>query len=265
MFIIGERINSSRKSILRAIEKKDSKFIQEEAVRQVCAGAAILDVNAGTMQEKEVASLEWLIHTVQAVTEVPLSIDSPNPEAIEAGLRVHRGKAMVNSVTGEEARAKAILPLVKKYQTSLVALTMNDQGMPEASEERIAIAQNILTLAKSYDIPPADIYFDPLIRPIGTDVKQGLAILEAIKGIMSWGEDVHTICGLSNISYGLPERKLLNKTFLSLAIASGLDAVILDPLDQRLLATLVATEALLGKDEFCMRYINASREGQLGI
>lgn len=265
MLIVGERINTSRKSILKAVEGRDSHFIQEEAVQQVKAGADIIDVNAGTMREKEVASIEWLVKTVQEVVDVPLSVDSPNPVAVEAGLRTHWGKAMVNSITGEKERAEAILPLVKKHGAYLVALTMDDKGMPETGEERIEIARALLDLIKSYGIPPEEVYFDPLIRPIGTDAKQGLAILKAIEGIMSIEEGVHTICGLSNISFGLPKRKLLNETFLPLSMSAGLDAAILDPLDKHLMATLKAAEALLNRDEFCMQYIAASREGKLDI
>lgn len=263
MLIIGERINTSRKSILKAVEGRDRCFIQEEAVRQVQAGAHIIDVNAGTIREDEVASLEWLVKTVQEVVDVPLSVDSPHPAAVEAGLKAHRGKAMVNSITGEKERAKVILPLVKKYGACLVALTMDEKGMPETGGERIEIARNLLSLIKSYGVPPEEVYFDPLVRPIGTDTKQGLAVLKAIKGIMSIGEGVHTICGLSNISFGLPKRKLLNEIFLSLGMSAGLDAAILDPLDKHLLVTLRATEALLDRDEFCMQYITASREGKL--
>ncbi len=263
MLIVGERINTSRKDILKAVEARDTRFIQEEAVRQVKAGANIIDVNAGTMREKEVASMEWLVKTVQEAVDVPLSVDSPNPAAVEAGLKTHRGKAMVNSITGEKERAEAILPLVKKYEAYLVALTMDDKGMPETGGERIEIARDLLDLIKSYGIPPEEVYFDPLIRPIGTDTKQGLAVLNAITGIMSIGEGVHTICGLSNISFGLPKRKLLNETFLSLSMSAGLDAVILDPLNKHLMVTLQAAEALLNRDEFCMQYITASREGGL--
>ena len=263
MLVIGERINTSRKSILKAVEGRDGRFIQEEAVRQVKAGADIIDVNAGTMREKEVASMEWLVNTVQEVVDVPLSLDSPNPAAVEVGLKAHRGKAMVNSISGEKERAEAILPLAKKHGACLVALTMDDKGMPETGEERIEIARDLLGLIKSYGIPPEEVYFDPLIRPIGTDTKQGLAVLKAIEGIMLIEGGVHTICGLSNISFGLPKRKLLNETFLSLSVSAGLDAAILDPLDKRLMSTLKAAEALLNRDEFCMQYITASREGGL--
>jgi len=170
---------------------------------------------------------------------------------------------MVNSITAEKERAEAILPLVKKYGAHLVALTMDEKGMPETGGERIEIARALLDLIKSYGVPPEEVYFDPLIRPIGTDTKQGIAVLKAIEGIMAIEGGVHTICGLSNISFGLPKRKLLNETFLPLSMSAGLDAVILDPLNKRLMATLQATEALLNRDEFCMQYITASREGRL--
>lgn len=265
MLIVGERINTSRKSILEAVEKRDSGFIEEEAVRQVEAGANLIDINAGNLMERESSSLEWLVNTVQAVVDTPLCLDSPNPQAIEAALKLHRGKALVNSITAEKERVKAILPLVKKYKASVVALTMDEKGMPETGEERVEIANHLLETCKSYGLAPEDVYFDPLVRPIGTEAKQGLAVLQAIKGITSLGEGVHTICGLSNISFGLPQRHLLNRTFLTMALAAGLDAVILDPSDKHLMATLKAAEALLGKDEFCLKYITASREGELDV
>ncbi len=265
MFVVGERINTSRKSILEALKNKDSCFIQEEVTRQVKAGANMIDINAGNLMERETSSVEWLVKIVQEVVDTPLCLDSPNPQAIEAALKLHRGKALVNSITGEKERAEAILPLIKKYKASVVALTMDERRMPETSQERMEIARRLLQLIKSYGIPPQDVYFDPLVRPIGTEARQGLAVLEAIEGIMSLGEGVHTICGLSNISFGLPNRRLLNRTFLSMSIEAGLDAVILDPLDKHLMASLKAAEALLNKDEFCMKYISASREGVLDV
>ena len=265
MLAVGERINTSRKNILEAVKNEDAHFIQEEVTRQVKAGANMVDINAGNLMEKEISSIEWLVKIVQEVVDVSLCLDSPNPQAIEAGLKLHRGKALVNSVTGEKERAETILPFVKKYKASVVALTMDEKGMPDTSRERVEIARRLLQLTKSYGIPPQDIYFDPLVRPIGTEARQGLAVLEAIEGIMSLGEGVHTICGLSNISFGLPNRRLLNRTFLAMAVEAGLDAVILDPLDKHLMATLKASEALFNKDDFCMKYITASREGELDV
>ncbi|MCK4326550.1 methyltetrahydrofolate cobalamin methyltransferase [bacterium] len=265
MLVVGERINTSRKSVLEAVKKKDAHFIQEEAARQVKAGANMIDINAGNLMEGEASSIEWLVGIVQGVVDTPLCLDSPNPQAIKAGVKLHRGKALVNSITAEKERAKAVLPLVKEYKASVVALTMDEKGMPETSRERVKIARRLLELTRNYGIPPQDVYFDPLVRPVGSEAGQGLAVLRAIEGIMSLGEGVHTICGLSNISFGLPNRRLLNRTFLSMAIEAGLDAVILDPLDKNLMATLKAAEALLGKDEFCMKYITASREGELNV
>lgn len=265
MFVVGERINTSRKSTLEAVKNKDSRFIQEEAARQVKAGANMIDINAGNLMERETSSVEWLVKIAQEVVDTPLCLDSPNPQVIEAALKLHQGRALVNSITGEKGRAEAMLPLIKKYKASVVALTMDEKGMPETSQERVEIARRLLQLTKSYGIPPHDVYFDPLVRPIGTETKQGLAVLRAIEGIMSLGEGVHTICGLSNISFGLPNRRLLNRTFLSMALQAGLDAVILDPLDKHLMATLKAAESLLNKDEFCMKYISASREGVLDV
>jgi len=261
MLIIGERINTTRKPVQKAVEEKDAKFIQEEARKQADAGANYIDVNCGTSVKNEISDMKWLVETVQAVVELPLCIDSPNPEALEAGLAIHKGKPIINSITGEQSRMEMILPLVEKYKTSVVALTMDETGMPHTAAQRTDIAKKIIDAVVKRGIAEEDIYFDALVRPISTEPGQAIEFLESLKSIKSLAK-VKTICGLSNISFGLPKRALINAAFLTMAVYAGLDAALIDPLDKRMLAAVKVSEALLGRDEFCLNYINASRAGE---
>ena len=263
MLIVGERINTSRKAIRPVVESKDKEFIQKEAKLQIEAGADLIDVNCGTRVKEEPEDLEWLVKTVQEAIESPLCLDSPNPKALERALAAHKGKAMVNSITFEKERMEKILPLLKKYNTKVVALTMDDEGMPGDSKRRVEIAGNLLEALEGEGIKREDIYFDPLVRPLGTDPEQSLRLLEAIKIIMEKFPGVHTFCGLSNISFGLPLRPLLNQNFLTMAMLMGLDTVMIDPLNNRMMSSLRASLALLNKDQFCLEYINAFRQGKL--
>lgn len=263
MLIVGERINTSRKRIRPGVETRDKEFIQNEARIQIEAGAGMIDVNCGTRVKEEPEDLEWLVKTVQEVIDMPLCLDSPSPLALERALGAHKGRALVNSITLEKERMEKTLPLIKKYDARVVALTMDDQGMPNDSKTRVEIAGKILEALEGEGIKKEDIYFDPLVRPIGTDPQQSLMVLEAIKIIMEKFPGVHTFCGLSNISFGLPLRSLINQNFLTMALVMGLDGVIIDPLDKRMMSSLKASLALLNKDQFCLEYINAFREGKL--
>lgn len=266
MLIIGEKINSSRKDIKEMVENKNKEFIQELAQKQVEGGAQMLDLNIGTIRKGEPEDMKWLIKTVQEAVDVPLCIDSPNHEAIEAGLEVYdwrKGKALINSVTAEREKMKLIFPLVKKYKCSVVALTMDERGIPQDSKERFKIADELIRALTNKGIPMEDIYIDPLTLPVSANIQNSNTVLETLKRIKDLHPEVKTIIGLSNISYGLPERKLINQSFMVLAVASGLDAVILDSTDQKIMALIKATNLLLGKDEFCAQYLKAFREGKL--
>jgi 5-methyltetrahydrofolate--homocysteine methyltransferase len=265
MIIVGELINSSRKVIPPLIEGHDAAAIQDLARRQMEAGATFVDVNAGTFVAQEIEHLSWLVTTVQAAVDAPLCIDSPNPAALEKALTLHRGKAMVNSITAEKARYNTIVPLVKKYKTAVVALCMDDRGMPESAAERVAVARELGARLQQEGIPLDDVYFDPLVRPVSTDPRYGTMMLDTTRGIKEHLPQAHVICGLSNVSFGLPLRKLLNQNFLVMAMTCGLDAVIIDPLDARIMSNLYATAALLGKDEYCMNYIARHRDGKIQL
>jgi 5-methyltetrahydrofolate--homocysteine methyltransferase len=263
MLIVAERINSSRKAINQAIKAKDADFICSEARAQAEAGAHYIDVNAGSFVGQEAECLCWLVEIVQAVTTLPLCIDSPNAEAVAAALRIVNRPAMINSVSLEEERKVGMMPLVQKYGTKVVVLCQSDEGMATTVSDKVKIAEQMVEALTKDGVALGDIYIDPLVYPIATDTRSAIAALGAIEKIMQLFPGVHTICGLTNVSFGLPVRKLLHKTFLAIAMSHGLDSVIMDPTDHQLMASLVAAAALLNRDEFCAGYIKAYRKGKL--
>ncbi|MFY9177420.1 MAG: methyltetrahydrofolate cobalamin methyltransferase [Caldicoprobacterales bacterium] len=264
MIIIGEKINTSRKAIRPAVENKDTAVIQDLAIKQVESGAHYIDVNCGTFPFQEPELLEWLVNTVQEVVDVPLCIDTPNPEALERALKANRnGKPIINSITAEKERYNSIFPYVLEYNTSIIALCMDDSGMPETADDRLRIAEKLIESMTKEGVKLEDIYIDPLVRPVGTGSHYGLVALQTIEKIMNEFPGIHTTCGLSNISFGIPARKLINQAFLVMAIGAGLDSAILDPMDKKLMSFIYAAELLRGKDDFCMNYLTAYREGKL--
>jgi len=203
---------------------------------------------------------------IQKTVDLPLCIDSGRPQPIEAALNLHRGKAMINSVNGDPAKMGEIFPLAKKYGSKVIALTSSREGgIPATSEERLKIAQTIATEAQKYGVPLGDIYFDPLVMALSTQHGNGTLFLETLRGIKKNLGEAKTVSGLSNISFGLPKRRLINQVFLVLALGCGMDAAILDPTDKALMAMIRAGETLMGKDPFCAKYISAFREGRLDV
>jgi cobalamin-dependent methionine synthase I len=264
MIIIGERINSSRSQISQAILEKKVDFIQNEAKTQANAGASYLEVNAGSFLEKEAEYLKWLIEAVQEVTDLPLCIDSPDPKVIKSALPLIESTPIINSITLEPSRLEAILALVIEYKSKVIALCQAEDSIAETTEAKVAMAHQLVERTQSAGIPLDDLYIDPLVYPLSTNAESAMATLNAIEHIMNEFPNVHTTCGLTNVSYGLPNRKLVNRSFLVAAITRGLDSVIIDPTDKQLYAALKAGLMLAGKDEFCMEYITAFREGSLG-
>jgi 5-methyltetrahydrofolate--homocysteine methyltransferase len=262
MLVVGERINSSRKSIEPAVRDRDVGFIEKEAKDQVDAGVHVIDVNAATLMEDEVESLKWAVQLIQDSVKVPICIDSPNPVAVGEVLPLCKRKAMVNSITAEKERYAKLIPLIQEHKPNVVGLCMDDRGMPDSAEDRIRISSDLIGKLTKDGVPIGDIYIDPVVTPVSTDTRYGMAVLEAIEAIMKAFPGVHTICGLSNVSYGLPNRKQVNQMFLVMAMTKGLDAVILDPCDKRIMANLITTMTLLGKDRFCMNYLTAFRQGK---
>jgi cobalamin-dependent methionine synthase I len=261
MLIVGENINTSRKRIAEAVEKQDSEFIVQAAKNQADAGADFIDVNAGTFVDREAEYLCWLVKTVQDAVDLPLCLDSPSPEALSEAVKHHRGEPMINSISLEEDRFQGLLPVITSQPCKVVALCMAQTSMPTTADERVAVAAELIEKLTNAGVTLEDIYVDPLVQPVSVDVNMGNAVLEAIQRIMETFPGIKTICGLSNISYGLPLRKLVNRHFLALATARGLSAAILDPTDKRLMATLLSTRMVLGKDEYCGDFIDAYQNG----
>jgi 5-methyltetrahydrofolate--homocysteine methyltransferase len=266
MIIIGEKLNSTLKAIRPAMEKRDANTVQSLAVKQTEAGASFIDVNTAMFHTDEPERLAWLVETVQAVSKTPFSFDSPNPAAIEAALKVNKNPSpLINSVTDEKARFDAILPLAQTYKAKLIALCMDDSGMPETADGRFQIAVRLIDKLTRAGIALDDIYIDPLVRPVATGSHYGRVVLDTIRRVKTEYPQVHIACGLSNISFGLPVRKLINQTFLVAAMAAGMDGAILDPLDAKLMQLIWATEALLGTDEFCIEYLEKYRGGLIEL
>ena len=266
MIIIGEKINSTLKSVRPAMENYDAGAIQELAKKQYEAGASYIDVNAGMFHNDEPERLVWLVNTVQEVLDAPFAIDSPNPKAIEAALKANKNsKPIINSITDETERFNAVMPLAVQYKTGIIALCMDDTGMPETIDDRVVIAERLIEKLTKAGLQLSDIYIDPMIRPIGTGSHYGVVAIETIRKVKAEFPGVHIACGLSNVSFGIPARKLMNQAFLVAAMTAGMDGAILDPLDKKLMSFMYATQALLGMDDYCMNYITKFREGELEI
>jgi cobalamin-dependent methionine synthase I len=263
MIIIGERINSSRKHIAEAVTSRDAEFIHHEAKMQADAGAQYLEVNAGSFLKKEADYLKWLIEEVQKVTDIPLCIDSPDPQVIKSVLPMIESTPIINSITLEPSRLEGTLALVVEYKSKVIALCQSEDSIAETTKAKIEMAQQLVEKTKSADIPMDDIFIDPLLYPLSTNTESATETLNAIEKIMNQFPNVHTTCGLTNVSYGLPNRKLVNRTFLTAAITRGLDSAIFDPTDRELYGALKAALMISGNDEFCMEYIMAYRQGSL--
>ena len=267
MLVIGENINASNRSVAEAIARRDRDFLQGLAKAEATAGADFIDVNAGignSSPEREPATMEWLVELIQGATDKPLTIDSDNPIVIEAALgKCHSEKLIINSVNAEPKRLESIGSLAIAHKTWLIALAMGTNGIPDNVEERLAACELIMTHLTRSGLKAEHILFDPLVLPIAVDSTQGLVTLKTIEQIKSRYPAAMTVIGLSNISYGLPNRKLVNRAFLLMAAYAGLDAVILDPLDTKTMSFIKATNMLTDRDPFCKEYIRAHRKGIL--
>jgi len=258
--IIGERINpTGRRKLAQALESGDLGLVQEDARRQVAAGAQVLDVNVGISGADESSLMVEALSAVREVTEVPLCIDSAAPPVLAAGLEVYQGKALVNSVNGEEAKLKEVLPVVAQYGAAVVALTMDDRGIPTDVETRLSIADKIIEEADRQGIPAHDVIIDPLAMSVAADDQAGLTALQALSAIRE-RLGVNQTIGASNISFGLPERRAVNATFLAMAVMKGLTCPITDPTIWEIRRTLLLADLFMGRDEFAMNYISAYRE-----
>jgi 5-methyltetrahydrofolate--homocysteine methyltransferase len=258
--IIGERINPTGRKIMAAeMLAGDYSRVIADALAQVEAGAHMLDVNAGIPLADEPGILAMAIQLVQSVTDVPLSIDSSIVAALEAGLAVYKGKALVNSVTGEEDRLETVLPLVKKYGAAVVAISNDETGISQDPDVRFAVAKKIVERASDYGIPACDIVVDPLVMPIGAINLAGVQVMRLVHRLRTELK-VNTTCGASNVSFGLPERNGINAGFLTMAIASGMTSAITNPLHAEVVKACMAADVMMGHDPDCMRWIRKFRE-----
>jgi cobalamin-dependent methionine synthase I len=265
MEIIGEKINGTRKRVAQAIAKRDAAFIQNLARQQAEAGSAWLDVNAGTHPQQEPDDLVWLIENVQAVVDTPLCLDSANPKALAVAIKAVRQTPMINSISGEPPRLAGILPLVAEHGCRVIALAMDEKKIPETSEARVDVIHKVMEATRTAGIPDEHIYIDPLVMTIGTNIQSGLIFFDTLRAAHAAYPEAHFTAGLSNISFGLPARSFINRAFLTLALAAGLDSAVLDPLDQELKAALLAAELVLGRDLHCLNYTRAYRAGAFNI
>ncbi len=267
MKIIGEKINASNKSVGQAIANKDKEFLQKLAKAQDEAGADFIDVNAGVgldARENACSIMEWLVDVVQEATDKPLCIDSDDPSVVEAALRKYTGETvMINSVNAEADKLESVGRLAADRQASLVALVMKEGGIPQTVEERMTAAEVIVEHLSKLGVKEENIYFDPLVLPIAVDIAQGLVTLKTIKEIKSRFPSAKTTMGLSNISFGLPNRGMINRSFLLMSAAVGLDSAIMDPLDARIMSLAKVADMLTGMDTACKKYIKAHRQGLL--
>ena len=258
--IIGERINpTGRKVVLQALKEGNFDIVREDATAQVAAGATILDVNAGVPGADEVALLQQVMRTVMEVTDVPLCIDTANPAALGAALAAYQGKALVNSVNGEERSLAAVLPLVKEHGAAVIGLCMDDNGIPATPEQRLAVAARIIERAGKLGIDVADVVIDPLALTMGADSKAGAIALQTIELVVKeFG--VNISMGASNISFGMPDRRYINSTFIAMAIHAGLTCPITNPLVPEVAIAILAADLCMGYDDYGMRWIQAYRK-----
>lgn len=264
MIIIGEKINGTIPSVKKAIEERNEDFIRNLAVKQAEARANFLDVCASTAPEVEVETLKWLIEIVQDATDTPLAIDSPNARTIEAVLPYAKRPGLINSVSEEGDKCEVIYPLIKGTEWQVIGLTCDSNGIPSDVQTRINITNILVEKASKYDITPDRIYIDPLVIALSTDNNSLLKFIGTTRQIKELYPTIKVTSGLSNISFGMPLRKVVNQNFLTLAMYAGMDSAIMDPLNRDMMATIYATEALLGKDKFCRKFSTAYRKNIIG-
>ncbi|MCY3580400.1 MAG: methyltetrahydrofolate cobalamin methyltransferase [Acidimicrobiia bacterium] len=262
--VIGERINpTGRKLLAEEMRNGDFSRVEADALAQVAAGAQMLDVNAGIPLTDEPALLAEAVRLVQSLVEVPLSIDSSIVKALEAGLSVYQGKALVNSVTGEEERLEQVLPLVAEHGAAVVAISNDETGISEDPEVRFRVAAKIVERAESYGIPPEDVVVDPLVMPVGALRYAGRQVFDILTRLRQ-ELGVNSTCGASNISFGLPNRSGINSSFLTMAIASGLTSAITNPLEPEVVQAVKSADVLMGNDPDCTRWIRTYRQPTAG-
>ncbi len=261
--VIGERINTSRKLVQAAVAERDADYIIDDVKKQQDAGANFIDVNAGARIGHETEDMKWLLDTIQPIATVPLALDSPDPAVLEMAFQMVEKTPMINSISLEKDRFEAMIPFLTGKECKVIALCMDDEGMPNSSDDIVARAKTLVTELNKIGIPTNAIYVDPLVQPISTDSKKGVMVLDAVRAIKAAYPEVHITGGLSNISYGLPQRKIINRTFVTLMMDAGMDSAIIDPLDNKIMGSIRTADMLLGHDDFCMNYLKGVRSGAI--
>ncbi len=260
MIVIGEKINATRKAIAEALASRDEQHIIETARQQIAAGAHYLDINGGDPREGEEAkNMAWLIELVQANTDAAIAVDSANPEAVRVGLSMAKKKPILNSISLESERLEMMLPIVAEFDCMVVALLMSDDGTPSMVDDRFERAEALVAKLTEAGKKIDEIIIDPCFLPVSTDTESGRRVVDAIAKIHAAWPEIHIGGGCSNVSFGLPKRKLVNFALLSQAIYHGMDAGLVDPCVPGLMETILAAEAMAGRDEFCMNYVMAMK------
>ncbi|ATW23818.1 methyltetrahydrofolate cobalamin methyltransferase [Candidatus Formimonas warabiya] len=264
MIVIGEKINGTIPSVKKAIEDRDEAFVRSLAVKQAEAGAHYLDVCAGTAPELEADTLTWLMDIVQDAVDTPLCIDSPNAKIMEQVLCRARRPGLINSVSAEGEKCEIIFPLIQGTEWQVIALTCDNGGIPSDVQTRVEITKRMVEKARKYGITPDRIHIDPLVLALSADNRSLLNFTETLQIVKDLYPTIKVTSGLSNISFGMPLRKVVNQSFLTIALYAGMDSAIVDPCNREMKAALFATEALLGRDRFCRNFSNAYRKNKIG-
>jgi 5-methyltetrahydrofolate corrinoid/iron sulfur protein methyltransferase len=263
MIIIGELINGMYKNVGKAIVEKNKATIQKIAKDQVYAGADALDLNCGPVSKDQISDMKWLIECVQAVTDRTLVIDSSKPKVIAEVIGVVKNKAIINSSTADKEKLEILVPLAKKYNCGLIALSIDKKGIPQNKEQRLELAANIIGFCLENDFPVNELFLDPVVMPVDCAQAQLEGILDAIREFKLLNDPApKTVVGLSNISQAMLDRSLVNRTFLIMAQEAGLDAAIVDPLDDKLMDAMITAELILNRQIYCKGYLEAYRKSK---
>jgi 5-methyltetrahydrofolate--homocysteine methyltransferase len=264
MIVIAEKINGTLPMVKTVIQNRDQAALLDLAKAQAAAGASYIDVNVGTgigSREDEIQAMEWAVKSIQEEVETPLCIDSADPAVLESGLKSRNGRpSLINSAKAEKESLEEVVPLASTYSAPVIALTMDESGIPKTVDDRLQAAEKVVTACERLGVPIEDIFFDLLVMPISTDVKHGLKTLAAITEVKKQFPGCKTVLGISNISYGLPARGRLNAAFLCMAVYAGLDAAIIDPVEDEISAAVKTAEVLAGRDRHCRKYTRAFRK-----
>lgn len=261
MIVIGELINGMFKDVGKAIVNKETDVIQHLAEEQIKEGASVLDVNTGPYSKNPKDDMKWLVETIQKTVEVPLALDSTKADVIEEGLKLVKKRAIINSTNADEDKMAKIFELAKKYNTQVIGLTMDKSGVPNNKDKRLELAAAIVARAMDYGISAEDLFLDPIVLPVNVAQSQGFEVLESIREFRLLSDPApNTVVGLSNVSQGTKFRSLVNRTFLTMAVANGLSAAILDPLDKELMNAMISAELILNKNIYCDSFLDAYRK-----